>query len=131
MRRMRRTIKGIGFIVLISAVLFVQHQSRGSQALGEINLLSVTPRIITPNGDGKNDRAFFNFDQHLTGLSISGEVFDLQGAKVGDLSVFDGDDTKMTWNGKDDEGVSVRSGIYIYQIKLGGSRLTGTVVVAK
>ena len=71
-----------------------------SESLGGINLSYEAPKVITPNGDGKNDIAFFYFDSHLTGLPISGEVFDMTGAKVATLNIFS-DDTKMTWDGKD------------------------------
>jgi hypothetical protein len=39
----------------------------------------------------------------------------------------------ITWDGKDDGGQLVESGIYIYQIKLkaSGKIISGTVVVAK
>jgi hypothetical protein len=106
---------------------------RAAQTLGSVTLQSVSPRIITPNGDGKNDVAFFNFGSadNLVGLPISGEIFDITGAKVSTFSVWSGDTTKMMWNGKDGSGNTLPSGIYIYQITLGGSKLTGTVVIAR
>lgn len=116
---------------LAALLLLPGGESRAGQSLGTVNLLSVAPRIVTPDGNGKNDAAFFNFDQPLSGVPISGEIFDVTGAKVGTLSIFGADDTKMTWDARDDEGRTVRSGIYIYRITLGGGRLTGTVVIAK
>jgi hypothetical protein len=35
------------------------------------------------------------------------------------------------WDGKDAGGTVVPSGIYLYQIDMGGSPTTGTVVVAR
>jgi len=116
--------------IFLALLMLIPWRARASQALGAVNLISVTPRIITPNGDTKNDVVFFNFDQHLSGLPITGEVFDLSGARVGALSLFS-DDTKMRWDGRDSAGNIVRSGIYVYQLTLNDFRLTGTVTVAR
>jgi len=132
---MREGVNRIGRFLLglliLGGLMSLTPTIRASEQLGAINLLSVTPRIITPNGDGKNDVAFFNFDQSLSGVPISGDVYDLSGAKVAAMGVFGTDDSKMTWDGKDSDGRVVPSGIYLYQIILGSARLTGTVVVAR
>ena len=126
----KRILFLLGFLVL---VFYFPFGLKAAQSLGPVTLQSVTPRIITPNGDGKNDVAFFNFgsSDHLTGLPITGDVFSITGARVANFGVSNINDTKMSWNGKDGDGNTLPSGIYIYQIKLGDSRLTGTVVIAR
>lgn len=101
-----------------------------SQSMGELTLLSVQPRIITPNNDSINDVVYFKFDTALSGLPIESAIFDINGAKVGSME-FSGDDTALTWDGRDDSGHVVSSGIYIYSIKIGKNLATGTLVVAK
>jgi len=132
-KSIENSIRFILLSILFSGLSHFPSSVRAAQSLGAVTLQSVAPRIITPNGDGKNDVAFFNFGSadHLTGLPISGEVFDITGAKVSNFGIWASDDTKMMWNGKDGGGNTLPSGIYIYQITLGGSKLTGTVVVAR
>ena len=82
-------------------------------------------RIITPATiDGHNDSALF------TGL-VDGDtvnIYDIRGRKIRQLN-----NGVFSWDGKDDGGQIVESGIYIYQIKLNesGKIISGTVVVAK
>jgi flagellar hook assembly protein FlgD len=35
------------------------------------------------------------------------------------------------WDGRDDDGNIVESGIYIYQFKKAGQRISGTIIVVK
>ncbi|MCB4756723.1 MAG: gliding motility-associated C-terminal domain-containing protein [Elusimicrobia bacterium] len=100
------------------------------QSLGGITLNEVAPRVITPNNDLFNDVVFFRFDTPLSGLPVETAVYDINGAKVGALTV-DASETALKWDGKDDSNVVVPAGIYIYSIKIGKSRATGTVVVAR
>jgi gliding motility-associated-like protein len=102
----------------------------GSQSLGGITLTEVVPRVVTPNGDLLNDVIYFKFDNTLSGIPIESDVYDVHGAKVSDLSL-SSDETALVWNGKDQSGRNLPSGIYIYAIKLGDKQATGTVVVAK
>ena len=81
-------------------------------------------RIITPATiDNKND--FAMFDGLTDGDKVN--IYDVNGKRVRQLT----DD--FSWDGKDESGSIVESGIYIYQIKLGesGKIISGTVVVAK
>ena len=54
-------------------------------SIGTLTLTGVYPRIFSPNGDGRNDKAGFHFS-NPEDLPVSGEVFDLSGARVADLS---------------------------------------------
>ena len=68
--------------------------------------------------------------EDVTGVPIQGEVFDITGVKVGSLKA--GPDTRtLVWDGKNDGGSTVPSGIYVYQISVGGETVNGTVVVSR
>jgi gliding motility-associated-like protein len=99
-------------------------------SLGEVNLMSVFPRIMTPNGDGYNDVTFFKFDLPITGLPMETAIYDINGAKIAEMKSGP-DDSTLEWNGYDSDGRVVPAGVYIYSIKSGVNAVTGTVVVAR
>ena len=78
-------------------------------------------RILTPNGDGKNDTVDFS----RTGVNEI-HLFDAKGRRVKTLQP-----PNMKWDGTDDEGRIVESGVYIYQYMVGGDRISGVILVAK
>jgi len=97
----------------------------------QISLTKVYPRIITPNGDGWNDKAIFQFDNPQL-LPLSGQVFDMTGARVAPLTAGPNPDSTLQWDGKDSSGRPVPAGIYLYEVDISGSSpITGTVVVAR
>ncbi|MDD5491678.1 MAG: gliding motility-associated C-terminal domain-containing protein [bacterium] len=77
-------------------------------------------KIITPNGDGINDEADFS------GLAEEIKIFDITGRKIRSVSAGTGQ-----WDGKDDDGSVVESGVYIYQYKVDGTLVSGVIAVAK
>ena len=83
-----------------------------------------TQKIITPNGDGTNDLALFSFDHDE---SITVEIFSVQGHRVRSL-IGAG---QLSWDGRDNSGEIVESGVYMYQYKYKGSRISGLIAVAK
>ena len=89
----------------------------------------VYPRIFSPNGDGWNDYVNFVFENPLES-EVKGEIFDMKGAKVADMSQGIIENSLM-WDGKDFRGSVVPSGVYMYQIKCEGKIFNGTVVVAR
>ncbi|MBI3012159.1 MAG: gliding motility-associated C-terminal domain-containing protein [Elusimicrobia bacterium] len=77
-------------------------------------------KVITPNGDGVNDLAQF-------GVSGSYEIrifntFGREIKKLVNLSV---------WNGKNEDGETVESGDYLYQVKTTTYRVSGVIGVAR
>ena len=79
-------------------------------------------KIITPyNQDGINDYATFG------GLALGDTVniYDVRGRKVRQIS------NTNVWDGKDDGGSYVESGVYVYQIKSHGKTISGVIAVAK
>lgn len=79
-------------------------------------------KIITPNGDNVNDTLPF------VGLVNGDEVkiFDIRGRRIRTLS-----GVAPEWDGRDDGGSIVESGVYIYQYTSQGERVSGVVAVAK
>jgi gliding motility-associated-like protein len=81
-------------------------------------------KIITPNGDTVNDSARFSSIDPGTKI----EIFDINGHRVRTITT---DLTHNEWNGQDDSGKIVESGVYIYQYSENGQRVSGVIAVAK
>lgn len=90
------------------------------------------PRTITPNGDGTNDIVFFLFP-NPSDTAMKGTIYDLRSAKVGEAKsrTIANNETVLSWDGKDESGSVVTSGIYLYRIEIGNKVITGTVVVTR
>ena len=88
----------------------------------------VSNRVLTPNGDGLNDNVVFTFDNPRDS-NVSGEIFDIHGAKVADLTQGPMVNT-LLWDGKA-EGTPVPSGVYIYQLRSENRIFNGTLVVVR
>lgn len=85
-------------------------------------------RIITPAYvDGKNDVAYFS---GLSGQTTTIRIYDITGKKIRTI-----DGEPYEWDGKDEDGNIVESGVYIYQFKanVNGKKrsVNGTIAVAK
>ena len=85
-------------------------------------------RIITPAYvDGKNDVAYFS---GLSGQTTIIRIYDITGEKIRTI-----DGEPYEWDGKDEDGNIVESGVYIYQFKanVNGKKrsVNGTIAVAK
>ena len=115
-------------------------------ALAQSSLVSFQgplARVITPNGDGLNDKAFFCFDNPQDS-EITGKVFTLAGSQVGSmgrktvrgaltggLSCPAGTFSQfVTWDGTGN-GSRVDSGIYVYRIEVEKEVFTGTLLVVR
>lgn len=77
--------------------------------------------IFTPNQDGVNDGC--EFEEPDGSYKI--KIYDITSRLVKTL------DNRYIWNGKDDDGGLVETGVYIYQIISDDGVESGTVVVAK
>ncbi|MDE2426892.1 MAG: gliding motility-associated C-terminal domain-containing protein [Elusimicrobia bacterium] len=89
---------------------------------------SVTNRMLTPNGDGRNDTAVFQYSNPRFS-DVTGKVYDIRGRFVADLASGPATDT-LQWDGKSN-GVVVPTGVYIYVISAEGQTQRGTVVVIR
>ena len=57
-------------------------------------------------------------------------IYNIDGMLVKTLTALPGE-TKLTWDGRDEAGEIVESGVYVYQLQIAESFKTGTVIVAK
>lgn len=97
----------------------------GSFAADRAGLLN---RLITPNGDGKNDTMTFIFDNPQA-KGVSGRIYDLRGALVGTMKPGPVENS-LVWDAKAG-GRPVPGGAYVYQLEADGTVYNGTVVVVR
>jgi hypothetical protein len=126
----RDTSRFISALLALGGLLLLGTPCHAGISIGSLTLTGVYPRILTPNGDGHNDKTGFHFD-NPDDLPVTGTVFDLSGARVADLTAGTDPSTLLVWDGKDSTGQKVAGGIYIYEIDYQGKHATGTVVVAR
>ncbi len=100
--------------------------------LGELDKSSYRPRkkIITPYSEYNNcDRAIFD---NLSDKNVVIKIFDITGKKIRTIDInFYNENGGYWWDGKDSDGDVVESGVYIYQFKVNGEVISGTIAVAK
>ncbi len=95
----------------------------------DLFLVGVSPRIFTPNNDGINDVVTFIYENPKNDR-VCGKIFDMGGSVVRD-NLYQNSISSLIWDGKNNENICVKGGVYIYQIKAGNSVINGTVVLAK
>ena len=118
-----------------SSVKYIgMYQIRYAMNSTELTNYEVIPKIITPNSDGQNDRAFFRFD-NPKGTVINIKIFDMAGSLVRTISnITDNSNVPggyTSWDGTDKNGSTVAPGTYIYQIEGEEKIFNGTIVVAR
>ena len=85
-------------------------------------------RLITPNGDGKNDTMVFIYD-NPQGNTVKGAIYDLRGTRVAAMTQGPIGNS-LIWDPRSG-GSAVPGGIYIYQITAGAKVYNGTVTVIR
>jgi len=95
--------------------------SESGYVVKESELKKPDQKIVTPNGDGVNDKLLF------LGLKENFEIsiYSLKGVLIKKIT------DENYWDGKDKDGDAVESGPYIYQAKYGGDMISGTVLIVK
>jgi gliding motility-associated-like protein len=116
--------------VELETTLLGRYQLRTTERSGGFaaDRAGLTNRLITPNGDGKNDTMVFIFD-NPQGKEVKGKIYDLHGALVavmgpGPIA------NALVWDAKSG-GQVVPGGVYIYQIEAQGTVYNGTVAVIR
>lgn len=88
--------------------------------------LQVLPNPFTPNYDGFNDQVNFELLPNITSNQTNIEIFDISGKRVRKI------EQELTWNGLNNEGQSLKPGVYIYILKVNGkSEFNGTVTLIR
>ncbi|MDX6771118.1 MAG: hypothetical protein SF051_16430 [Elusimicrobiota bacterium] len=118
---------------LLAAPAFLHSQTGGLRFFGPLS------RVVTPNGDGRNDLAFFCFDNPADS-DITGKVFTLFGAEVASMTPRASSagtscpggflPQRVTWDGRSSSGAA-GSGLYVYRISIEGRQFTGTLLVVR
>ena len=93
--------------------------------------IALTPRVLTPNGDGVGDELRLAFDvlKLVTPRPIKVEVYDLTGRLVRELISDDGlaQHYSFTWDGRNQSGQTVNPGTYLVQFEIEGDSRTQTI----
>ena len=116
--------------VRLDTRLLGRYQLRTTERSGGFSAdkAGLTNRLITPNGDGKNDTMVFIFDNPQE-KSVKGKIYDLRGALVGSMTGGPVSNS-LVWDAKAG-GQAVPGGVYIYQLEADGTVYNGTVVVVR
>ncbi|MBN1899164.1 MAG: gliding motility-associated C-terminal domain-containing protein, partial [Spirochaetes bacterium] len=91
------------------------------QTAGAAEDIKPREKIATPNGDGVNDFLYFN---GLTG-QYKITIIDVNGRLINTIS------DVPYWDGRDENGNIVPSGIYLYEVKYNGKSVKGICAIAK
>ena len=88
----------------------------------------VSNKVITPNGDGRNDNVAFRFDNPR---DVAGtiRIYDSRGHLVATLAINPGD-LKEVWDATSGGNI-VATGVYIYVITVDGATTSGAVAVIR
>jgi len=91
--------------------------------------LVVRPNPFTPNNDGFNDEAIFNFSE----LSLSNpelKFFTFEGFEI--LTLSGNSEQSFKWDGRDKNGIEMQPGIYLYILQDGRKMVArGSIVLAR
>lgn len=96
------------------------------------SLTAVFNRVLTPNGDGKNDTVVWQFNNPQFS-DVSGQIFDIRGRLVASLQpgpAVTAPLQTLQWDGRAG-GALAPGGVYIYVITAEGHNVSGTVVVIR
>lgn len=119
-------------LLALAAAVRIHAQDGGFRFFGPL------ARVVTPNGDGINDRLFICFD-NFSDSGVSGRIYTLLGADVASMSWIRSPlpgcapgtiAQYATWDGRTTEG-TVRGGLYVYRIEAESRRYSGTVLVVR
>jgi gliding motility-associated-like protein len=88
--------------------------------------LTVLPNPFTPNNDNYNDVVYFNLSSDMIGIKTEIQIFDISGKLVRK------NNQDLSWNGLDNNGNSLKPGVYIYIIKINNqTKYNGTITLIR
>ena len=110
-----------------------------SPQVEENNFITLSPEVFSPDGDGINDALTIALHPPFSPASIRVRIFDTYGRKVRSIVPQDlvGPETSYVWDGLDDAGNPLETGIYIFLVEMlditSGSAMTikKTAVLAR
>ncbi len=120
-------------LLALLGVAQIRAQNGGFRFFGPLS------RVVTPNGDGVNDRFFLCFD-NFSDSGVTGRIYTLLGAEVASMGAKVSSvgtacaggslPQLISWDGRTTEG-TVRGGIYVYRIEAEGRTYAGTFLVVR
>jgi hypothetical protein len=136
----------IAILAAVLAILALLAVGVFAQSGATFRFFGPLSRIVTPNGDGKNDLAIFCFDNPADS-GVSGKIYTLLGSEVSTVLFTDSPANVgmpgcnqpgalvnsvqfATWDGRSNGSV-VRSGIYVYRLTAEQHNYTGTLIVVR
>ena len=87
--------------------------------------MTVIPTPFTPNGDGINDTAAFVWPA-ASGAPVDLVLYTIEGIPFREIT-----SAEPIWDGNDNSGQPVPSGVYIFHAAAPQGEVTGTVCVAR
>lgn len=95
---------------------------------GSFKFEEAAPNPFTPNGDKVYDEIFFKY-QNPEELTVKIKIYNLNDVVVRNLE-FTASET-ASWNGTNEFGELLESGIYLYTLQAGEVIIRGTIILAK
>ena len=88
--------------------------------------LRIEPRIITPNGDGRNDKVRIRYTLFgVLDATVEATIYNLAGQPVRTLTAYGqmaGANRSLAWDGRDESRRPVAPGLYLCELKTETSR---------
>ena len=127
--------RSLGVGVFIYAIEAVDEVGNRSEQISQILRIlgKPFPNPFTPLSDNPDFNRVVFPARAIEGVAgeFSVLIFNINGVLIRELKSADPGARDLEWDGKDEVGNFVESGVYVYQIQVGESFDTGTVIVAK
>ncbi|HEX9654938.1 MAG TPA: lamin tail domain-containing protein [bacterium] len=90
-----------------------------SDVLVSETTIAITPNPFSPDGDGRDDFAIISLQLPLTTAVINVKIYDVRGRLIRFLANNEssGSHKIIVWDGKDDNGLAARLGIYVVYLQ--------------
>ena len=99
------------------------------------NLKFLLPNVITPNGDGRNDRFVIVGYEQGSSMQIPLSTFTVRKLMVSrapkEVPVFRSTNYDNNFIGRDDRGRELGDGSYYYELTLDGTTVTGNIAIVR
>jgi len=113
----------------------VMNKEGDGKVKGPIKNVAVRPKVFTPTKDPDGNFGSVRISFELDSSASDGyevRIYDLRGNLIKTFvkkgSYVQGE---IAWDSRDDEGHPVKTGVYIYQVRAGGTTYSGTVIIVR
>lgn len=127
-RGRKRLYRGLGGLLLLPLSAALGWLAAAAGLSPQVfTFTGASNRVLTPNGDAKNDNVAFQFDNPQFS-EIRVRIYDLKGGLVAELGPTTG--STLVWDGRSGGSV-VRGGVYVYIIEGERRLFRGAVLVVR